>query len=696
MSKKRRKDKQGTKSRPAKTKDAKSSVVTPTPAQAGDSSSLIVFDNKTKLFLLILLTAYLALSLLKVHTSSIANWDVMFGKPVPQSVLLGKPRFIRMDEWMVSTPAILSQYALGMPMRNDTLGGVTTPVVWGLPVKDVSTILRPVLWSYFIFDVERAFAFAWNFKIFIFLISTFLTLMLLTRNSFSLSVCGAIFIFFSGAVQWWSYSIADYMLYLNGIFISLIYIMYSKKRWPIILAGIALLLSAYGFIFNLYPPFQVPLAHLYLLIFVGYLLRQKDLLSIKQDVLAKTIVVIVVVLIFTLFAYHYYLLVRNTYAIMLNTAYPGRRFSMGGDLLSGKLFVEFFGIFMSNTHFPKKWGNICEASGFIMFFPIVFYGMLYDYVKTKTIDPLLISLSAFVVAGLIYLLIGFPALLSKVTLMSMSPAKRFWPILGAGNCILLISYLSTRQSKTSADRFSWIEFGILATAIIVFVQIVSTHVNNATQNLFSSTEINTVTILISTSYLLIRYRQYRFATPALYILLMAIALSNATVNPVTIGLSSILNNPLATITRQIHKQDPQARWALFGDTRITNLLKANGISLLNCVKLIPVFDDMRVLDPTGDYYSAYNRYAWIAMYTYIDGKDGLTIGSNSEDTCTISMDPCSPRLKELAVKYLVFTKPPAGTTTATSATFTPTAADVRCMTKVAETSGIFVYKRNDQ
>jgi hypothetical protein len=486
------------------------------------------------------------------------------------------------------------------------------------------------------------------------------------------------------------------MLYLNGIFISLIYIMYSKKRWPLILAGITLLLSAYGFIFNLYPPFQVPLAHLYLLIFVGYLLKQKDLLSITQHVLAKTIVVSVVVLIFTVFAYHYYLLVRNTYAIMLNTAYPGRRFSTGGDLLSGKLFVEFFSIFMSNTHFPKKWGNICETSGFIMFFPIVFYGMIYDYVKTRRIDPLLISLSAFIVAGLIYLLIGFPAVLSKVTLMSMSPAKRFLPILGAGNCILLICYLSTRQTKTSADRFSWIEFGILASAIIVFVRVVSTRINNATQNLFSSTEINIVTILISTCYLLIRYRQYRFATPALYALLMAIALSNATVNPVTIGLSSILDNPLLKITRQIHKEDPQARWALFGDTRITNLLKANGISLLNGVKLIPAFDDMRVLDPKGDYYSAYNRYAWITMGTYIDGKDSLTMGHKYEDEYTISMDPCSPRLKELRVKYLVFTKPATGTTTATSATFTPKAEEVRCMTKVAETSGIFVYKRNDE
>src|SRR4029077_4391917 len=109
MSKKRRKDKQGSKSRPVKIKGGKSSVVTPTPPKAGDSSSLIVFDKKTKLFLLILLTTYFALSLLKVHTSSIANWEIMFGKPAPQSVLLGKPRFIRMDEWMVSSPSILSQ-----------------------------------------------------------------------------------------------------------------------------------------------------------------------------------------------------------------------------------------------------------------------------------------------------------------------------------------------------------------------------------------------------------------------------------------------------------------------------------------------------------------------------------------------------------------------------------------------------------
>jgi hypothetical protein len=272
----------------------------------------------------------------------------------------------------------------------------------------------------------------------------------------------------------------------------------------------------------------------------------------------------------------------------------------------------------------------------------------------------------------------------------MSPAKRFLPILGAANCILLVCYVA---KKRTANRFSSLEFGILAVGVIAFATIASLHINDATKNFFTWGEITTVTIIVSIVYLLVRYKDYRFATPALYVLLMAIAASNATVNPVTIGLSSILDNPLVTITRKIHKQDPQARWALFGDTRLTNLLKVNGISLLNCVKFVPSYGDMAVLDPKGDYYSVYNRYAWIAMFTYIDGKDGLTMGNNSDDAYSISMDPCSPRLKELAVKYIVFTKPPTAPATAT---FTPKPAEVRCMTKVAETSGIFVYKRNDE
>src|SRR6185436_759540 len=199
----------------------KKKVVSPVPEKPSDKSaapktssrsvsgsvSLILFDRKTKIFLYTLLSLYFLISILKIHSSNISNWDIFFGAQKSESVIAGEPRFIRMDEWMIGSPGVLSQYELGMPVKNEALGAENTPVITGLPVKDISTILRPNLWPYFIFDNERAFAFSWNFNIFIFIISTFLLFMLLTRNNFWLSVFGSLFVFFSAAVQWWSYQV---------------------------------------------------------------------------------------------------------------------------------------------------------------------------------------------------------------------------------------------------------------------------------------------------------------------------------------------------------------------------------------------------------------------------------------------------------------------------------------------------------
>jgi hypothetical protein len=662
----------------------------PGPAKLKTASSLILFDKKTKTFLLILLSAYLILSSLKIHTSNIANWDLFFGLDKSESVLAGKPRFIRMDEWMISSTGAIGQYNAGMPIKNGSVGELNAPVVWGLPVKDISTALRPSLWSYFIFDVERAFAFSWNFNIFFFLISTFLLFMLLTKNNFWLSITGTFFIFFSGGLQWWSYFIGNYMLYLNGMFISFTYLLYNKKHWPMIIAGCVLILSVYGFIFNLYPPFQVPLLYLYLFLFAGFLLQRKNFQTIKENWRLKTIVFSVSLIVLVLFTYHYYNLVKDTYTMMLNTVYPGRRFSTGGALKDGKVFAEFFGIFMTDTHTPVQWQNICEASGFIMFFPIVFYAMGYYYFKTKKADPLLISLSIFLLIGLLYVLLGFPAFLSRITLFSMSPDFRTLPIVGVANCFLLICYIASSKMEIKKERISWIELGILVAATLIFMLIVTTQINKATENYFTSTEVGIAIALIVISYLLTRYKNFRLVKPALLILLIGMVIPNANVNPVTKGLAPILENPLVVDSKEIHEKDPSARWALFGNTRLTHLLKANGIDLFNSVKLVPPMKDMKVLDPKGKNDSVYNRYAWmtmnskqVAQFFDVNWNDTVMFRQTFQDGYTIFIDPCSPKLKQLGVKYFVFDTVPGP-------------KEVRCMTKLKENAGLFIYKRNDQ
>ena len=644
---------------------------------------LILFDLRTKLFLFSLLALYIILSLFKVHTSSIGNWDIVSGKPEAETVITGTPRYIRLDEWMIGTPAVIGQYNAGMPLSNPADGAGNMPVIYGFPVKDISTVLRPAQWSYFIFDVERAFSFSWNFGIFFFLMSTFLLFMLLTKNNFLVSVTSAFFIFLSSAVQWWTYLIASEMMYLNGIFISLVYILYSKKISSLVISGIILLFSISGIFFNLYPPFQIPLIYLYSLMFIGFLIQRKNFAVFKENLLAKGFVLFGVLVLFGVSAYHYYTISRDTYSLVLNTVYPGRRFSTGGDLSNGKLFSEFFGRYMSDSNVPTQWLNICEASNFIMFFPIIFYVIALRYIKFKKVDPLLICLSIFVLIGLIYVLAGFPAFLSKASLLSMSPASRALPILGAGNAVLLFYFLGIRNADEK-EKFTWIEFGILAVAVFVLIKTICTNILDATDNFFTTQEATTATLLMAAAYLLVRYKSFRFISPIACLFLLGLNISNAAVHPVSSGLSSILEHPLVEKTKEVYEKDRTPRWAVFGSQQLdgsnwANLVKTNGINVFNGVKWIPPLKDMEVLDSNAD--SVFNRYAHIDMHTFINGRDTVVFQALGPDGYAIHMDPCSPRLQKLGIKYFVFT-------------YKPQPGEVRCMTPI-DSSNFFIYKRND-
>jgi len=293
------------------------------------------------------------------------------------------------------------------------------------------------------------------------------------------------------------------------------------------------------------------------------------------------------------------------------------------------------------------------------------------------------SISVYLIIGLIYLLVGFPAFLSKITLFSMSPSYRALPIIEAGNCILLICYIGNRQSEKVLTKLSWLEFGSLAIVVFVFFRFVSSHINNATNTFFTSKQITIVTFLFTVVYLLIRYKDFKFVKPVLYLILMGISLPNLLVNPITKGFAPILENPLYNISKEIDKKDPGAKWVLFGDIRVTHLIKAAGVKIFNGVKYTPLLEDMKVLDPSGKKDSVYNRYSHVTMTTKIQTNDTVMFELKGPDSYTIFMDPCSPRLKALGIKYIAFS-------------YKPEPSEIRCMSPVIDTAGIFIFKRNDQ
>lgn len=654
---------------------------------------LLNLDKRSYLFIGICLSLYFVLSFAKIHTSSIAIWDQIFGVQKPKSLIIGSPKGIRQDEWMVGTTMILAHNALGRPISNIGFGAENTPVITGLPFKDFTMILRPNLWFYFIFDIERGFAFNWNFGIFFFLISIFLLFMIFTKNNFWISLFGTTLIFISSAMQWWSYYIGNNMIFPSLATIAFICLLYADNNKKIILSSILLILGLFNLFVTIYPAWQIPLIYLYIFCLIGFLINNWNKEIIFNKLPLKLIGVFTVLIVVCFSLWHHFELALKTYEILANTAYPGKRFSMGGDLVSGKLFSDFYVMFLSESKYPSAWFNVSESSNFIMFFPIIFYVIIYDFIKWKKIDWMQLLISLYILILLVWMFLGFNEFLSKATLLSMSPPQRTLPIVGVANIILLIVYLSKKQIK---EKINNIELVLVLISTILFFKIITWDISKATSRYFTSGQTLLVCIIFTVIYILIRYKDFKYSLLGISILLLYVNFNNLKVNPLTIGLSALTDNPIVKSTSSIAKLDPEARWVVFGNHMMTNLLRVNGIKSLNGVKNVPILADMEILDPSKKDSFIYNRLAHINVSSFIDYKDSVIFKLNTsatpgnenkddgvEDNFSIFMDPCSPRLKQLGIKYIAFT-------------YQPQPAEVRCMTlENTENSQILIYKFND-
>jgi len=88
---------------------------------------------------------------------------------------------------------------------------------------------------------------------------------------------------------------------------------------------------------------------------------------------------------------------------------------------------------------------------------------------------------------------------------------------------------------------------------------------------------------------------------------------------------------------------------------------------------------MNVLDPQMKRDSAYNRYAHVTYQSFIDGKDSVVLFNQFEDGYVIAMDPCSPRMKKLNVKYQIFDHQPQP-------------YEVRCMKSITTLGSLTIYQ----
>ena len=521
-------------------------------------------------------------------------------------VIFGEPRGIRTDEWKVLTPFMLSQYENHtgkFPYFSDTIRGYKTDVymVYGLPVMDISILFRLFQLGFLFLSPAKGLSFFWMGRIIALFLVSFEIMKLITNKDNKLSLLGAIFITFSPTIHWWFAVnwIAELIIFpfLSVILLNL----YMKENNFIYrsLYIIGIFISWGNLLFALYPAWQVPFGYLLLSLYIWTIIenwKTFDIRNKKKDFIIWSVFFII----FIFLVGRIFIKSKETIDIVRNTAYPGRRFETGGGI-----FLELFR-WAINLFTPYNEHNIilntCELSAFIDFFPIPYIFAAYLIFKQKIKDKLLIILSICSLFIVVYMTIGFPIFLSKISLLSNSQSVRTVQVFGIINIFILIRglYLYRPNLKINISI-------ILSLLFSLFIILVSYKYQDK-----YLIPLMMIILFISLFIICLSFLQYNkniFRRIFLFSSSLFLIVSSIYINPIQKGLGVIYDSDLYKSIKEISSKD-DGLWILnlgFMD----NFSIIAGAPTINSVNTYPNLERWKILDPELKHKDIYNRYAHI-------------------------------------------------------------------------------------
>lgn len=629
---------------------------------------LIIFDKKVVALIFASLGLFFLMVAFKIHGSSLPIWNQLItqeGIGKKDDLIFGLPKGVRSDEWVVSTPFILSQ-ALenpAYPLKNKTLGAANSPLLMNLPVRHISTLFRPQHWGFFFLDVERGYSFFWDFKHLSLFLGFFFLFMMLTKNKFWLSVFGSLWIYFSSYTQWW-FNAAEMMGIASMLFVAISYLILSKKKLNIVVSSVFLTILGVDFILFLYPPFQVQLAYLIVFLLAGYLIKNFSKEAFKKEGLLKAICFSIGIMISAVVLYLFYKDATETMQIIMGTVYPGSRRSIGKGLTWIKYFSGFYSSILRDGHVPKSFHNASEASNFILFFPVVAIGLAVNLIRKQKNDIIVIVMLLYIAMITWWMKFGLPPKIANITLWSMAPTERCFMGLGLASVIATVVFLNSDTPVLRGIKQKIIA-GFIIFAPLLYYGVYLTNIND---HYFRYRYIAIFTLFFTVaSILLLQKKRILFGLMILFITVGP----GIFVNPISVGLGPVFKKDLAKKIKEENNKNSNTRWAVYGNRLLPNFFIAAGGDVLDGVKYTPPFKDIKILDPKGVYNPVYNRYAHIMMGEKKESTEEVVFELIVPDLYRINIDPCSLKLKQLGITNLAFDEKPSD-------------SSVSCATPIAE------------
>lgn len=616
-----------------------------------------IFLNPKYFYLYFLFLLLFTLSFFRISGSSVGIYNNFFYGVDYQdkNLLTGRARVARGDEWNLATPFLVSQKSVNFNSVNTNIGlGQNMIALAGIPAKNLKIFFHPSSLMFFVLPLDNAYSFWWWSRGLLLIVSTYLIFLTITKKNYFLSISGSLIFFFSPFVQWW-YSVNV----LEAISFSLLILYFSirlinqKNIHNIILNTLLITYFSLCFILTMYPPFLVSVGLLMIFFSIGYILNNSKLITSKNiKVLSICAGFILAVSMITLFVY--YNSFRDIIELTMNTSYPGKRISLGGDFSILKFFSGFFNIEFLNEFKPIPFNlaeNQSEGSNFFMLFPFlipsIFYYLFNEIIYKKRKDFILIFIILYLLLSTTWIFFGLPSVISKFFLLGYVPSGRMIIGIGMANILLIIYFLSNVKITLNRD------YRLFAFSISIVVFLFYFYIGFYYLPYFQSSLKLLVFSLIAALSLLLLILQRK---KSFIILILAYSiLSSFSVNPLYKGLDPLLKSKLSVSINKIESSNStKARWIAFNSLYLGNYLVANGANSLNSVQIYPQINLWRQLDEKNKYNYVYNRYAHVVFED--SSRNEADFQLKQDDLFVVNINPCSSKIKNLKVKFIISPK----------------------------------------
>lgn len=616
-----------------------------------ENINLFPLSKSARRFLVLCLLLFGVSVAFKLHGLSIGEWDNWLPSEQykNENTILGKPRAIRSDEWLVSTPFILSQVGNNYSEKNLNIGPGNTLLLvhYNLPSYHFSSFFRPQNYGFFLFEYERGFSFMWNYKVFGLLISSFFLFLVFTKNNFYLSLTGSFLVYLSSFNQWWfSIPLPDLIIAFNMMVVFFFLFVNSLSKKSIFLYAFGVIYFFINFALILYPPFQIVLGYLFL--FLAFIIIYDCYANSNcHNAKFKIFTVLFWLLCCSVFFYFYYLDVQEVANLALSTEYPGERKLLGGNIQIERYFSGFYDIFYSEDRFPKCYGNVCESSSFFLLYPFFIPILVLSLIKKEYhIDYRIWIVLVYIVLITIWMLYGFSPEIAHATLFERVPAGRAFLGLGVANILMTILIFKWMQDGNITFKYRLVYYAF----IFIILSSLGLMMRGADPSFYSYRVIAISSIIFTFVLFTIFEQRLKLFIAAM----LLISIPNFFVNPIQYGMPQFKEKELSKFIKNNYFL--KENWLAYGNTVVPMYLKSQGLNVINGVNFLPNFNRLNILDRKHQYSKIYNRYAHITAQPLFEEKSKIKFKLVAPDAYEVFINPCSDEIKKLNIGYFVVPK----------------------------------------